>query len=113
VAHEMRLQHIFDAPPEVVFDALIDPEHHEELYVPGGWRLVESDIVLRVGGEWTMVVEGQDGERFSIRYVFTEIDRPHRLRFKMSMTVAGETIDSVLDITFEDQSGRTLFTLVQ
>jgi uncharacterized protein YndB with AHSA1/START domain len=109
----MRLQRIFDAPPEVVFDALIDPEHHEELHVPEEWRLVESRMDLRVGGVWTMVVEGQDGERFSIKYVFTEIDRPHRLRFKMSMTVAGETIDSVLDITFEDQSGRTLFALVQ
>jgi uncharacterized protein YndB with AHSA1/START domain/uncharacterized protein YhbP (UPF0306 family) len=113
VAHEMRLQHIFDAPPEVVFDALIDPEHHEELYVPEGWRLVESRMDLRVGGEWTLVVEGEDDERFSIKYVFTEIDRPHRLRFEMSMTVAGQTIDSVLDITFGDQSGRTLFTLVQ
>ena len=113
MAHELRLQHIFDAPPEVVFDALIDPEHHEELYVPDGWRLVESDMDLRVGGVWTMVSEGRDGERFSVKYVFTEIDRPHRLGFKMSMTVAGQTIDSVLDVTFEDQRGRTLFTLVQ
>ena len=109
----MRLQRSFDAPPEVVFDALIDPEHHGELYSPEGWQLVESDIDLRVGGEWTMVSEGRDGERASMKYVFTEIDRPHRLRFKMSTTVAGETIDSVRDITFEEQSGRTFFTLVQ
>jgi len=109
----MRLQRSFDAPAEVVFDALIDPEHHGELYVPEGWQLVESDIDLRVGGEWTMVIEGRDGERASMKHVFTEIDRPRRLRFKMSTTVGGETIDSVRDITFEEQRGRTLFTLVQ
>ena len=113
MAYEMRLERIFNASHEVVFDALIDPEHHAELYAPEGWRLVESEMELRVGGSWTMLVEDPDGERFPITYHFTDIDRPNRLRFTMRMTESGRTIESVLDITFEEQNGRTLFTLVQ
>lgn len=106
MAYEMRLERVLDAPPEIVFDALIDPDYHEELYAPEGWRLLESDMDLRVGGVWNVVIEAPEGQRYPIIYVFSEIDRPHRLRYTMSMTESGRTVDSFLDISFEDRNGR-------
>lgn len=113
MAFELRLQRVFDAPPEVVFDTLLDPETHAELYAPEGWSLVEDEMDLRVGGAWTMVIAGPDGERHPITYVFTEIERPHRLVATMSMVVGGRTVRSTIATTLEDRDGKTVLTLVQ
>lgn len=113
MAYELRLQRVFDAPPEVVFDTLLDPESHAELYAPEGWTLVEDEMELRVGGTWTMVIAGPDGDRHPVTYVFTEIERPHRLVATMSMVEAGRTVRSMLTMTLEDQDGTTFLTLVQ
>lgn len=60
--------------------------------------MLESEIDLRVGGNWTIVFGPADGdsEPDRIRSVFTEIDRPHRLVYDMSMFVSewGRTADT-------------------
>jgi uncharacterized protein YndB with AHSA1/START domain len=53
MTYELRLERLFDAPPEVVFDTLVDPAAQEELFAgpaEGGFSLLESEIDLRVGG---------------------------------------------------------------
>jgi uncharacterized protein YndB with AHSA1/START domain len=79
--------------------------------------LRESDIDLRVGGTWTIVfgpAEG-GGEPDRLTSVFTEVDRPRRLVYDLSMFVGewGRTIDSTVTYTFEEQDGKTLLTIVQ
>lgn len=50
MSHELRFERLFDAAPEEVFDALIDPEGLEEMYGRDepGWT-VESEGEVRVG----------------------------------------------------------------
>jgi uncharacterized protein YndB with AHSA1/START domain len=119
VTYELKIERLFDAPPELVFDTLVDPEAQEELFadqVPG-WGLLKSEIDLRVGGDWTIVFGPQDGkgEADRLHNVFTEIDRPRRLVYDLSMFVAewGRTIDSTVTYTFEERDGKTLLTIVQ
>ena len=119
MTYELRIERVFDAPPEAVFDTLVDPDAQEELYagqVPG-WSLWEFAIDLRVGGTWTIVFGPSDrtGEPDRITYVFTQIDRPRLLAYSMSMFVSewGRTVDSTETLTFEEQDGKTLFTIVQ
>jgi uncharacterized protein YndB with AHSA1/START domain len=72
----------------MIFDTFVDPEVAEELFTPPelpGLRVVESDIDLRVGGTWTIVQEGPDGEQYRLTYLFTEVDRPRRLAASFSM----------------------------
>ena len=48
--------------------------------------------------------------------MFSEVDRPHRLVFHHSMTSSewdGRTVESEMTVTFEDQGGKTLLTMVQ
>jgi uncharacterized protein YndB with AHSA1/START domain len=107
---------MLDAPPDVVFDTFVDPDVTEELFTPpGGVRMVESSIDLRVGGTWTIVQEGPDGDRYRLTYVFTEIDRPRRLAasFSMHFGRSGRTERSDVLLTLEDRGGQTLLTLVQ
>ena len=117
--YELKIQRLFDAPPELVFDTLVDPEAQEELFADQveGWRLLESEIDLRVGGTWTIVFGPADGrgEADRLTNVFTEIDRPRRLAYDLSMFVSewGRTVDSTVTYTFEEQDGKTLLTIVQ
>ena len=57
MTYELKIERLFDAPPEVVFDTLVDPDAQEELFNDQveGWKLWEFEIDLRVGGTWTIV----------------------------------------------------------
>jgi uncharacterized protein YndB with AHSA1/START domain len=119
MTHELRIERLFDAPPELVFDTLVDPDAQEELFSGQieGWGLLRSEIDLRVGGTWTIHAGPADGsgEPDRLTSVFTEIDRPRRLVYDLSMFV-GEwrrTIDSTVAYTFEERDGQTLLTIVQ
>jgi glutathione S-transferase len=117
MTYELRLERLLDAPAAVVFDTIVDPEVTEELFTPPqatGFRLVDAKIDARVGGAWTMVTEGPEGERYEQSYVFTEVDRPRRLAatFTMRVTPSGRFDRSDFEITCEDQDGKTLLTLV-
>ena len=119
MTYELKIERLFDAPPELVFDTLVDPDAQEEMHsgqVPG-WGLVKFEMDLRVGGSWTIVFGPADGkgEADRLESVFTEIDRPRRLAYDLSMYVGewGRTIDSAVTYTFEEQDGKTLLTIVQ
>jgi uncharacterized protein YndB with AHSA1/START domain len=119
MTYELRIERLFDAPPELVFDTLVDPEAQDELFNDQleGWRLLKSEIDLRVGGTWTISFGPEDGtgEPDRLDSVFTEIDRPRRLAYDLSMFVGewGRTVDSTVAYTFEDRDGKTLLTIVQ
>jgi uncharacterized protein YndB with AHSA1/START domain len=119
MTHELRIERSFDAPPEVVFDTVVNPEFQDELFTDQveGWKLSAFDIDLRVGGTWTIVYGPADGEGASDRITsgFTEVDRPRRLSYNSSMYVAEweRTVEFTETITFEEQDGKTLVTIVQ
>jgi uncharacterized protein YndB with AHSA1/START domain len=117
MSYELKIERLFDAPPELVFDTFVDPEAHPEIFAEGppGYSLLESDIDLRVGGTWRIVFGPPEGEPDRLEYVFTEIDRPHRLVADLSMFVGdwGRTVDSTVAFTLEEQGGKTLVTIVQ
>jgi uncharacterized protein YndB with AHSA1/START domain len=52
MTYELRIERLFDVPPEVVFDTLVDPDAQPEIFAEGppGYSLMESRIDLRVGG---------------------------------------------------------------
>jgi uncharacterized protein YndB with AHSA1/START domain len=119
MTYELKIERLFDAPPELVFDTLVDPNAQEELFndqVPG-WSLLKSEMDLRVGGSWTIVFGPADGKGEADRLVsvFTEVERPRRLAYDLSMFVGewGRTVDSTVTYTFEGRDGKTLLTIVQ
>ena len=119
MTHELRIERLLDAPPELVFDTLVDPEAQHELYdhQMEGWGLLSWEMDLRVGGTWTIRFGPADGssEPDRLTSVFTEIDRPRRLAYDLSMFVGewGRTVDSAVTYTFEERDGMTLLTIVQ
>jgi uncharacterized protein YndB with AHSA1/START domain len=117
MTYELRIERIFDAPPDLVFDTLVDPDAQAEIFSggPPGYSLLESDMDLRVGGTWTVVFGPAEGEPDRLTYVFTEIDRPRSLVADLSMFVGdwGRTIDSTVAFILEEHDSKTLVTIVQ
>jgi uncharacterized protein YndB with AHSA1/START domain len=117
VSYDLKIERLLDAPPELVFDTIVDPSAQDEIYVGvvEGWSLRTFEIDLRVGGTWRFEFgppEGQ-GPADVVTQVFTEVDRPRRLAYEGSMYVSGwgRTVEYQEAITFEDQEGKTLLTL--
>ncbi len=71
-----------DAPPELVFACMTEPEHLTHFWGPNGTRAPVEDIRvdLRVGGAFeTVMVSDADGSRYPTRAVFTDVDPPTTL----------------------------------
>jgi uncharacterized protein YndB with AHSA1/START domain len=114
VSHELRLERLYRAPPEVVFDAFVDPVAQKELYADAPDWIVESECDLRVGGRWSISFGPPGDEPARETNVFTEVDRPRRLAYKSTMAMPdGSSLDTDMHVTFEEVNGQTRMTIVQ
>ena len=114
----------FDAPIELVFDALTKPEHVRNWFAPFEDQVKVCSIDLRVGGDYHIVFVTPDGAECSFRGTYMEIERPTRIvdtwLFEgwpdawADETVELRETDGVTKLTmmlaFRDQAGRAHMT---
>jgi uncharacterized protein YndB with AHSA1/START domain len=112
---DLRLERVYPADPETVFDAFTDPDAQKALYADAPHWVVTSTCDLRVGGRWTIEFGPPGRPPARETSVFTVVDRPHRLGYMATMTMPdGTSFDTDLEVTFEDASpGRTRLVIVQ
>ena len=67
-----------DAPLELVFDVLTQPEHVSKWFAPFACEVTECSIDLRVGGNYHIVFVTEDGTECSFRGAYSEVDPPTR-----------------------------------
>lgn len=114
MSHDLRLERLYDAAPEVVFDAFTDPDAQKELYADAPDWIVEADCDLRVGGRWTIAFGPPGGTPARETNVFEVVDRPRRLVYASTMTMPdGSNVDTRMQVTFQEEGGRTRLTIVQ
>ena len=114
MSHDLRLERVYDAAPDVVFDAFTDTDAQKELYADAPDWIVESECDLRVGGRWTIAFGPPGSEPARETCLFQVIDRPRRLVYTSSMRLPdGFTVDTGMEVTFEDEDGKTRMTIVQ
>ena len=114
MSYDLRLARVFDAEPEIIFDALLDPAAQRALLADGPDWIVESELDLRVGGTWIVEFGPSPSELYREVAVFSEVDRPRRLVYDVTATSKdGQTLDTQMEITFELENGKTRMTLVQ
>jgi uncharacterized protein YndB with AHSA1/START domain len=116
MSYELRMERLFGAPPEIVFDAFVDPDAQGQLYADDegdpSWG-VESELDLRVGGTWTIAFGKAGEEPFRETNVFELVDRPHRLVYTSTLTESdGSSIETRMDVSFKEENGRTRMTIV-
>src|SRR6476620_2015749 len=78
---EIAITRIFDAPRELVFEAMTTPALLQRwLLGPPGWTMPVCEIDLKVGGKYRYVWRNErDGSEMGMGGVFREIVKPQRL----------------------------------
>ena len=77
---EIAMTRLFDAPRQLVFDALTKPELFTRwLLGPPGWSLPVCQIDLKVGGASRFVWRSAQGTDMGMRGVYREITPPERI----------------------------------
>ena len=88
---EFVMERVFDAPRELVWQALTDPERIPRWWGKRHTTMTVEEMDVRVGGRWRWVAHTPDGDApFSGEYL--EIEPPGRLRSNgaaSSVTVPG------------------------
>jgi uncharacterized protein YndB with AHSA1/START domain len=108
---EICLTRLFDAPRQLVFDAMTKPEHVKRWWgrLGEGYSVPVCEIDLRIGGKWRFVNRHPQGEvAFSGEY--REISPPGRLVFTETMEPHPEP-GSVVTAVFTDEGGKTRLTV--
>ena len=78
---EITVTRLFDASPELVFEAMTTPEHVKRWWgnLDDRYSVTVCEIDLRVGGAWRFVGRGPTGEIPAFYGVYREIAAPGRL----------------------------------
>jgi uncharacterized protein YndB with AHSA1/START domain len=77
---EIRLTRVFDAPRDLVFEALTQPELVRRwLGALEGWTFEVCEIDARVGGHYRYLWRHADGAELGMRGEYLEVVRPERI----------------------------------
>ena len=109
---EILITRSFDAPRDLVFEAMTRPELLKKwLGVFGGWSLEVCEIDLREGGTYRYLWRGPDGATMGMRGLYREVVVPERIvnteRFD-DPWYPGEAEGTML---LTEQDGRTMLTI--
>ena len=111
----LRIERVFAATPEEVFDAWTVPEQLAAWWGPDGVTIPEKSIDLREGGNWRTVMQNSDGSRFIVSGVYRTIDRPKRLVFTWAWDQddGSRGHETEVTVTLEPAGSGTRLTLLQ
>ena len=79
---ELTYTRVFDAPRELVFRCMLEPEHLTHFWGPAGTSTPLDGITVdpRLGGVFeTVMINDADGCSYAMRAVYTEIAPPERI----------------------------------
>jgi uncharacterized protein YndB with AHSA1/START domain len=119
---ELSITREFDAPIELVFDAMTQPEHLMHWWGPKGLKMKVAKVDLHPGGSFHYAMDTPDGSIMWGKFVYREIVRPERLVFVNSFSDEAGNItrhpmapDWPLEmlnvLTLTEQNGKTTLNL--
>ncbi|HEX4161973.1 MAG TPA: SRPBCC domain-containing protein [Acidimicrobiales bacterium] len=80
--NELRFARVFEAPRELVFECMIDPDHLSQFWGPAGTSAPREHISVdaRPGGVFsTVMVNDRDGSQYPTHAVYDEVRPPELL----------------------------------
>jgi uncharacterized protein YndB with AHSA1/START domain len=108
----VRITRRFDASPERVFDAWLDPKIARKwLFTLPEGEAYTAELDTRIGGRWT-ITERRGGVDYTGVGEYLEIDRPRRLVFTFAMPQFSPDINRII-VEIEPEETGCILTLVQ
>jgi uncharacterized protein YndB with AHSA1/START domain len=78
---EIVISRIFNAPRQLVWQAMTDPNHVVKWWGPRGFTTTIQEMDVRPGGVWRHTMRGPDGAEYPNASIFKEIVEPERIVF--------------------------------
>ena len=106
---EILITREFDAPRDLVFKAMTDPDLIPRWWGPRAYKTTVDKMDVRPGGSWRYVVREPDGRESAFRGEYREIVAPERVvqTFEWEPMAGHISVDTA---TFTEHDGRTLVT---
>jgi uncharacterized protein YndB with AHSA1/START domain len=111
---EMRLTRLFEAPVQLVFEAMTKPEHIKRWWgqLGDGYSVPVCEVDLRPGGKWRFVNRHPHGE--AVFYgEYREISPPHRIVFTEIFAPFPDAVSVVTSILTEEGAKTRLTATVR
>jgi uncharacterized protein YndB with AHSA1/START domain len=110
---EIFLSREFDAPRELVWEAMTNPKHVVNWWGPRGFTTTIEKMDFRVGGTWKHVMHGPDGVNYPNEKIFKEIVPLEKIVFSHGgRRENGPSVDAMATWTFEKmEKNRTRVSL--
>ena len=109
---EIVLSRVFDAPRDLVFQALSTPEHIAHWWGQAGSTLTECALDFRPGGAWRFVERDASGSEWAFRGQIREIVPPERVVQTFEFEgMPGHISVETLRLDDIDQGRRTRMTV--
>jgi uncharacterized protein YndB with AHSA1/START domain len=119
---EFSISRVFDAPRDLVWKAVTEPERLAHWWGPKGFTMLVCDVDLRPGGVFRYAMRSPDGHEMWGQWVYREIVPPERLSSVVSFTDEHGKImrhpgspawplEVLNNMTLSEQNGKTTMTI--
>lgn len=106
---EIRITRVFEAPRDLVYEAITQPEHVRHWYGCEAMKMVVCEIDFRVGGAWRYVLRMPDGSEHGFHGVYREIEPPARIVSTENYEAIGPGHEMLAHVTLTEKNGKTTF----
>jgi uncharacterized protein YndB with AHSA1/START domain len=112
---EVRIDHVFDAPREAVFEAWTDPDQVVLWWAPDGFHIPRESVVVepRVGGRFHLDIVESSGTEWPMRAEILQISPPELIVMRSSPIPEAGIAETVTRVVLEVEGSRTRMTITQ
>lgn len=107
------MRRTFDAPRELVWQAITEPRHVRAWWGGAGASNPVCEMDVRPGGIWTHVIRLPGGQEIRTKFQFVSVEEPKRITWKGTSDQPSQlpVPSPAISITLEAQGRQTLWTM--
>lgn len=105
------IERVFDAPRELVWKAITDPDSIPQWWGPKNLTTTVEKMEVKPGGGWRYIHRDKDGNEYAFNGVYREIDPPKLISTTFNFEGIPGDHELVETLTLEDfEEGKTKVT---
>lgn len=99
---QVVMERVFDAPREMVWKTMTDPEKIPQWWGPAQYETRVDKMDFKVGGQWRFIQKGKDEMEFAFSGVYKEIIPNHKVSDTFNYEPIGPGHEMVETMVLED-----------
>ena len=108
---ELVFKRVFNASPELIWEAWTNPNHVVHWWGPEGFTNTIHEMEVKPGGVWRFMMHGPDGIDYPNRIVFEEVVKPERLVYSHGGESENDPHKFRVTVTFNRKGNKTELTM--